>query len=123
MSHDRGGPAVIGAVAALVLSGDLFYSASRWAGSFRHAFLVALVAFSVVGVVSVFLAFVYRVGSRRRAIGWQRTANVLAVILIFAFLAVTGASRNDVGAVFGEVAALAGGFALYCVIWLGLHRA
>jgi hypothetical protein len=55
MTHDRGGPVVIGLVAVVVLVVDLLYAALHWTGSFPRAFLVSLAALAAVALISLAL--------------------------------------------------------------------
>ena len=125
MTHDRGGPVVIGAGAAVVLVADLLYAASHWTGSFPRAFLVSLAALAAVAVIALALRFIPRLGTGRRAVRWnQHGVNGLLVVVLVAFLAVNRrVGGNEVGGVLGEIAGVAGGFALYTAVWLARKRA
>lgn len=125
MTHERGGPALIGAVALIVLLADLLYASLHWSGSFPRAFLVSLVALAVVGLIAVALRFVRPIGTGRRAVRWnQRSINVVLVVVLVAFIEVGNRVGGDsAGGLLGAVAGLAGGFALYTAIWLARKRA
>lgn len=125
MTHDRGGPAIIGAAAAVVLIGDLVYATSHWSESFPRGFLVSLAALAVVVLISLALRFSRPIGGGRRAVRWnQRIINVVFVVVLVTFIEVSdrpGGGRA--GAILGAVAGLAGAFVLYAGIWLARARA
>lgn len=124
MTHDRGGPAVIGAGAAVTLVADLIYTASHWDGSFPRAFLISLAALAAVAVISLTLRFIRPIGAGRRAVRWnQRGVNLVLVVVLVVFIEVGMRGGNDAGSILGAVAGLAGGFAVYTVIWLIRQRA
>jgi hypothetical protein len=125
MTHDRGGPAVIGAGAAVVLVADLIYAALHWSGSFPRAFLVSLTALAVFALIPLSLRFIRPIGEGRRAVRWnQRVVNIVLVVVLVAFLQVTNRiGGSGVGGMLGAVAAVAGGFALYTAVWLVRKRA
>jgi hypothetical protein len=108
MTHERGGPAVIGATATAILVGDLGYSLSHWSGSFPRSFLFNL-AFAAVAALSGLL-----VGSdpRRQRIGW---AAALVVLGIWAWFNPGGSYG---GAICGILAFAAGGVLLFSARWL-----
>jgi len=123
MSHDRAGPAVLGAGAAVVLVGDLIYAATHWTGSFPRAFVTSLIALTAVALISLALRFVPSKGRKRSATRWnQRAINVVLVILMVAFIGINRASDSQLGAILGLIAGLAGGFTLYTGIWLIRQR-
>ena len=125
MTHERGGPAVIGAGAAVVLVADLLYAVSHWSGSFPHAFLVSLAALAVVALISLALRFIHPVGAGRRAVRWnQRGVNIVLVVVLVAFNEINNRVGGNVsGGMLGAVAGLAGGFSLYTAVWLVRKRA
>lgn len=120
MTHDRGGPALIGAGATVVLVADLLYAASHWNGSFPRAFLISLGALAAVAAISVALRLSRPIGADRRAARWnQRGVNIVLVVVLVAFIEIGNrVGGNDAGGILGAVAGLAGGFALYTSIWL-----
>jgi hypothetical protein len=121
MTHDRGGAAVIGAGALLVLIADLIYTSAHWSGSFRRSFAVSLAALAVLGLA---FRFVEQIGKGRRAARWnQRGMNIVLVALIVVFLEVGDRVGGDfTGETFGALAGLAGAFAMYCAVWLAGRR-
>lgn len=125
MTHDRGGPAVIGGGAAVVLVADMVYAALHWSGSFPHAFLVSLAALAAVALISLALRFVWSGSGDRRATRWNRRGvNLVLVVLIVAFIEVNNrVGGSDAGGTLGAVARLTGGFVLYTAIWLARQRA
>jgi hypothetical protein len=108
MTHERGGPAVIGVTAAGVLVADLAYSLSRWSGSFSRSFLFAL-AFVAIAALSGRLG---GTDARRQRIVWVVALVVIGIWVWF----IPGGSYG--GAICGMLAALAGGFLLFTVWWL-----
>jgi hypothetical protein len=118
MTHDRGGPAAIGAGATVVLVADLLYAVSRWSGSFSRAFLVSLAAMVAVALIALGLRVIGPIGAGRRAARWnQRGVNIVLVVVLLAFLEISDRlGGNGAGGVLGAVAGLAGGFALYTVV-------
>jgi hypothetical protein len=125
MTHDRGGPAVIGFGASVLLVADLVYPALHWSGSFPHAFLVSLATLAAVALISLALRFVWSRSAGRRATRWnQRGVNLALVVLIVAFIEVDNrVGGSDVGGTLGAVAGLTGGFLLYTAIWVARQRA
>jgi hypothetical protein len=125
MTHDRGGPSVIGAGAAVVLVADLLYAGSRWSGSFPPSFLISLAALAAVALISLALRFIRPVGAGRRAVRWnQRGVNIVLLVVLVAFIEVNSrVGGNGAGGMLGAVAGIAGGFALYTVVWLVRKRA
>jgi hypothetical protein len=119
MTHERGGPAVIGAAAPVVLVADLIYTVSHWSGSFPRAFLVSLAALAAVALLSLALRFI-PVGVGRRTVLWnQRTVNLVLVVVIVVLIEVNDrVGGNAAGGILGAVAGLAGGFTLYTAAWL-----
>src|SRR3954471_13639292 len=90
MTHDRGGPVVIGLGAAVVLIADLLYAASHWTGAFPRAFLVSLAALAAVALISLGLRSIRPIGAGRRAIrSNQRAVNIVLVVGLVAFIQVT----------------------------------
>jgi hypothetical protein len=123
MTHDRGGPAVIGAGAAVVLIADLVYSASHWTGSFPRAFLVSLAGLTAVAVISLALRLIRPIAAGRDAIRWnQRGVNLVLVVVLVAFVEVTTGAGDEAGGILGMVAGLAGGFAVFTTVWLARKR-
>jgi hypothetical protein len=124
MTHDRGGPAVIGAGAAVVLSADLLYAASHWSGSFPRAFLISLAALAAVALISLALRFIRPIGAGRGAVRRnQRGVNLVLVVVLVAFIEVNnGIGGNDAGGILGAVAGIAGGFAVSMAVWLARKR-
>lgn len=120
MTHDRGGPAVIGIGAAVVLVADLVYTASHWSGSFPRSFLVSFFALLVVGAVAFLARFVPPLGPSRRAARWnQRVVKAVFIVVLFAYLrAGDRLGGNSAGEILGAIAILSGGFALVSVIWV-----
>lgn len=109
MTHERGAAAVIGGGAALVLVGDLAYSASRWSGTFPRSFLIALGLVAACLVVVFALRLHGSIGRDRRYARWQhRGANVVLLLLLLGFLAVGDRAGGDAaGIVLGLLAGLA----------------
>jgi hypothetical protein len=124
MTHDRGGAAVIGTGALVVLVADLLYASSHWRGSFPRSFVVSLVGMAVVALIGLASRFIGPIGTGRRAARWnQRGMNVVFVVVLVAFLEVGNRiGGNFAGGIVGMVAALAGGFALYCAVWVARKR-
>jgi hypothetical protein len=123
MTHDRGGPAVIGTGALIVLIADLFYASSHWSGSLPRSFLASLVALAVVAVIALAVRFVRPIGAGRRAAHWnQRGMNIVFIVVLVTFIEVSNRVGNFTGEILGALAALAGGFALYTAVWLARRR-
>jgi hypothetical protein len=124
MTHDRGGPAVIGAGAVIVLIADLFYASSHWSDSFPRSFLASFVTLTVVALIAVAVRFVRPVGTGRPAARWnQRGMNIVFIVVLVTFIEVGNrVGGNFTGEIFGALAALAGGFALYTAVWLARRR-
>jgi len=124
MTHERGGPAVVGAGAAVVLIADLIYAVSHWSGSFTRAFLISFAALAVVALISLGLRFIRPIGANRRAVRWnQRGVNIVLVVVLVAVIEINNrVGGNRLGGMLGAVAALAGGFALYTAVWLVRKR-
>lgn len=124
MTHDRGGTAVIGAGALIVLIADLLYASAHWNGSFRRSFFVSVVALAVVALIAFAGRFVGQIGTGRRAARWnQRGANLVFVVVLIAFIQVSNrVGGNFAGGILGALAALGGGFVLYCAVWLARRR-
>jgi hypothetical protein len=124
MTHDRGGTAVIGAGALILLIADLFYASSHWSGSFPRSFLASLVALAVVALIALAVRFVRPIGTGRRAARWnQRGMNIVFIVVLVAFLQVGNrVGGNFGGEILGAVAMLSGGFALYTAVWLARRR-
>jgi hypothetical protein len=125
MTHDRGGPALIGAGACIVLIADLVYAASHWSGSFPRGFLVSLTALSVVALVSLVLRLIGTIGKGRRAVRWnQRVVNIVLVVVLVTVIEVNDrVGGNGAGEILGAIAGLAGAFTLYTAVWLARARA
>lgn len=125
MTHERGGPGVIGAGAAVVLIADLIYAGSQWSGSFPRAFLISFAALAVVALISLGLRFIRPIAADRRAVRWnQRGVNIVLLVVLVAFIEVNSrVGGNGAGGMLGAVAGIAGGFALYTVVWLVRKRA
>lgn len=125
MTHERGGPAVIGAVAAVVLVADLGYAVSHLSGSFPRAFLISLAALAAVAMLSFALRFAHPSRSSRGVARWnQRGVNLVLVVVIVALIEVNDrVGGNGAGGILGAAAGLAAGFALYTAIWFGRKRA
>jgi hypothetical protein len=124
MTHDRGGAAVIGAGAFLVLIADLLYASGHWSGSFRRSFLVSVAAIAVVALISLAVRSVGQIGTGRRAERWnQRGMNFVFVVVLVAFIEVGNrVGGNFAGGILGALAALAAGFALYSAAWIARRR-
>jgi hypothetical protein len=52
MTQNRGGAAVIGGAAALVLIADVVYAGTHWSGSFSRSFLITLAGLLACAVVA-----------------------------------------------------------------------
>jgi hypothetical protein len=124
MTHDRGGSAVIGTGAAVILIADLLYATSRWTGSFPRAFLLALGTLAAVAAIAFALRFIRPIGAGRESARWnQRGVNIVLLGVIFAFLDVNHHfGGNEVGEILGTVAGASGGFALYTAVWIARKR-
>lgn len=124
MTHDRGGPAVLGAIAAMVSCADIVYAALNWHGSLPHAYLGAVCGIAALGLISFGLRFLPQIGIGKSAIRWkQRTINSVLMLLIAAGIGLAHASGDENGAILGMVAGLSGSFALYTGGWLFAKRA
>ena len=112
MTHDRGGAAVIGAGAAVILIADLVYASSRWSGSFSRSFLLTLGGLAVCGAIAFALRLARPIGAdRRRARWYQRGANVVLLAVIVAFIEIGNRVGGDeAGSLLGMVAGLASFF-------------
>ena len=115
MTHDRGGAAVIGCGALVILAADVAYSSSRWTGAFPRSFLIALGGLAACFVVPLVLRVNNPIGSDRRRARWnQRGANAVFVVLLVAFIEVGNRiGGNDAGVILGSIAGLATGFVLF----------
>lgn len=110
MTHGRGGSAVIGGTAALVLVADLVFSLSRWHDPFARSFLLALPAMAVAGAIG-------RIASHNPRRPNQRVVSIVFVALIAVWLwLIPGGSYA--GAWCGMVATLAAYFALWSAYWV-----
>jgi hypothetical protein len=119
MTHERGGAAIIGASACLVLALDLLYVAARWDGfaqSFGRGFAFGFGSLILAGLIAWALGVrrptSTRQDARRRASG----NNLLFVVVILAFVFAIGHySGSEAAALLGTVAALSLFFSLACL--------
>jgi hypothetical protein len=109
MTHDRGGAAVIGIGAALVLAADVLYASSRWSGAFPRSFLLTFGGIAVCIAVAFALRLNRPIGADRRRARWnQRGVNVALVIVIVAFIEIGNHVGGDgAGLVLGALAGVA----------------
>jgi hypothetical protein len=124
MTHDRGGPAVIGVAASVVLVSDIACTESRWGGSFSRSFLLTLLGMGMWTAVAMGLRVYRPIGTSRRASRWRRRAvRVAFLVSIVLFLDVSDRIGGDVaGEIAGAVAGLSGVFTLVVVVDLVRRR-
>jgi hypothetical protein len=75
-------------------------------------------------LIAFAVRFVAQSGTGRSAARWnQRGTNVVFVAVLVAFIEVSNrVGSNFAGEIFGALAALAGGFALYFAMWVARRR-
>jgi hypothetical protein len=107
MTHERGGPAVIGAGAVVVLAADLLYSASNWSGSFPRAFLISLAGLGTVVLLFVALRVARPMRAGRGVDRWyQRGVNLVLVVVMSSWLSSRSTTASAVMALAGFSARL-----------------
>lgn len=125
MTHDRGGAAVIGGGALVVLVADAFFAATRWNGSFPRSFLISAGGLVVVAVVSLALRLARPIGADRRRDRWNQQSSNFVLVAVLVLLLVFGDrfGGNGGGEVSGSLAALAVFFVVMMGRELLRHRA
>jgi hypothetical protein len=118
VTHERGGAAVIGSSACIVLALDLIYVAARWDGfaqSFGRGFTFGFASLILAGLVAWALGVRRPTGTRQHARRRASRNNLLFVVILAFVLAIGHYSGSEAAALLGTVAALSLFFSLACL--------
>lgn len=128
MTHDRGGVALIGGGALVLLTADLVYVGLRWRGPhdrFDRGFIVGFAVLIAGGLLAKALGLGKPMGLNRKKarFRWQ-SANVVVVVVIVFLVAASEryGGHAMAGVLLGELAALSGFFAVFTGWWVARRQ-